>query len=313
MPRQQNTAAQRAREAQRKTGGKYTTLFRNAGAPPKRIAFRDLLTECSTLPEVSVNWGYHPDYEHAGPRMFRSEVLGGPMPYGTVLALAGELSGVNLGAPLGLESHSPLETAIVSCQGRRFELMISQDGVYELCRTTGCLRHPVSTWAIPWCSDHLTRCSADVLFEMAREWGYGCHEAHNRQPDGASGSVEGDSLIRAAVATGAFTEVSKALVEACFEDPDLIDDVYWDAEVAMAVRHGMDREKLRLTKVASAEAARLRKVADGSCAACGQSLARHPQGWSVPPQFCSAECVPASPPQPRPDDPWVVPTAGQSI
>lgn len=305
MPRNQSTAAQRAREAQRKTGGKYTALLRNAGTPPPSVPFRDLLTECSTQPEVSVDWGYHPDYEHVGPRMFRSQVLGGPVPYGTVLALAGALSDVDLGATLRLESYSPLETATVSCEGRRFELMISQDGVYELCRTTGCHHHPVNEWAIPWCSDHLAGCSADALFQMACEWGHSCHETHDPKPDGASGGIEGDLLIRAAVAKGAFTEVSKALVEACFQDPDLIDDVYWDAEVAMAVRHGMDREQLRLTKVANAEAARIRKAVGDSCAVCSRTLSLNPRGLAIPPQFCSAECVPAPPPQkPRPDDPW---------
>ncbi len=310
MPRKQNTAAQRAREAQQKTGGKYTALLREAepGGPPRVFLFRDLLAECSSLPQASVDWGYHPDYEHAGPRMFNSALIGGPVPYGTVLALAGALSGVDLDVELQLESHSSLESATVSCGGRRFSLILSQDLLYELCRTPGCCRHPVDEYAIPQCADHLVECSAQSLFEMAREWGFTRHQAHDGTPGGAGVSVEGELLVRAAVARGTFPKVSTALIEACFEDPNLIDEVYSDEADAMAVRHGMDRELLRLTRVAEAEAAQIRKAAGGSCEACGKGLSRPWGDWVVPPQFCSANCAPTPPPSSRePASPWGAP------
>ncbi|MFF3625443.1 hypothetical protein [Streptomyces sp. NPDC002467] len=306
MPRSQSTAAQRAREAQQQGGGKFTALLRQAagGEPLSTFALRDLLAECSTSPLVVVDWDYHPDYDVRGPQMFDSELMGGPVPYGTVLALAGALSQSAMDAELLVESHSRLEGAVVRCEGRRFNLVLTQEMVYELCRTPRCHHHPVEEFDIPFCTAHLAERSTEELVRMARAWGYAQHETHSNDPGNATTGLEGTLLVRAAVARAAVSETLDVMVEACFQDPNLIDDVYWDADVAMAVRHGMDRERLRLEKEAKAEAARLRKAAGDSCTTCGRTLSRHWPGWNVPPQFCSTTCAPDTPPQPSEGNPW---------
>ncbi|WP_329448863.1 hypothetical protein OG906_37990 (plasmid) [Streptomyces sp. NBC_01426] len=80
--------------------------------------------------------------------------------------------------------------------------------------------------------------------------------------------------MQAAVAQGAFEKVAEALISYCFTASELIDDVHRDGEEAMAVRHGIDRERLRLTKVASKEGARIRLSVELSCVACGAPLTR---------------------------------------
>lgn len=177
MPRKQSTAAQRARETQRTTGGKYTTLLREAaaGGPPKSFPFRSLLAECSTLPEIKVDWGYNDpegDGFFPGPAMFESALLGGPVPCGTVLALAGALSGLELRGDVHVESNAPLGEAIVSSAGRRFRMVLNHDLLYELCRGPGCARQPIEECFIPYCTDHLYQCPVETLIEMASSWGH---------------------------------------------------------------------------------------------------------------------------------------------
>ncbi|ALO13638.1 hypothetical protein AQF52_8057 [Streptomyces venezuelae] len=96
MPRNQSTAAQRARQAQRETGAKYTTALREhtrVDARPAPFTLRDLLTECTTMPEWT---GEHPEVgAEWAPRMFDSVLLGGPVPYATVLLLTGGCVGQN--------------------------------------------------------------------------------------------------------------------------------------------------------------------------------------------------------------------------
>ncbi|MFJ5551198.1 hypothetical protein [Streptomyces sp. NPDC093225] len=297
MPRSQNSAAQRAREAQQQAGGKYTALLRDAEDTklPRAFAFRDLLAECSTSPQITVAWGYDPEYDIHGPQMFNSELMGGPVPYGTVLALAGALSQTEMDTALLVESHRRLESAVVSCDGRRFDLILTQEMIYELCRTPQCRHHPVEELDIPFCTDHLAERSAHELVRMASNWGHTRMEAGSNNPGNASTGPEGDQLVRAAVARATVARVLDRMLEACFGDLNLIDDMYWDADVAMAVRHGMDRERLRLEKVANTEISRIRKAA-GNCAACGRTLSRHSPGWMVPPQFCSTNCAPATAP-----------------
>lgn len=85
-------------------------------------------------------------------------------------------------------------------------------------------------------------------------------------------------------------------LRACFENPNRIDDVFWDASEALAMRQAIDRERLRLEGIALTEARRIR-AATKSCMTCTKPL-RYGVDLSIPPQYCSAGCVPAPPPQP---------------
>ncbi|MFD7095804.1 hypothetical protein [Streptomyces xanthophaeus] len=296
MPRNQNTAAQRAREAQRKTGRKYTALLREAaaGGPPTEFPFRSLLAECSTLPGFQIDWGYDPEGgDFPGPVMFESALIGGPVPCGTILALAGALSGLELRGHLHVESCSHLEEAIVSCEGRRFRLALNQDLLYELCRGSGCSHQPIDEHFVPYCASHLQECHPEELVHMAREWGHTRYEEYAERPGETQTGLEGDHLVRAAVAQGAFTRVAAGLVDYSFTDSALIDDVHgWDSEEAMAVRHAIKRERLRLTRVANKEGHRIRLSVGVCCVACRGSLIGGAGLWPVPPQYCSAACAP---------------------
>ncbi|OEJ21245.1 hypothetical protein AR457_35885 [Streptomyces agglomeratus] len=64
-------------------------------------------------------------------------------------------------------------------------------------------------------------------------------------------------------------------------------------EIAVAVRHAMDREFLRLEKVAQSAAAHIHKLASGSCVSCGGALFLSPLA-NVPARFCSAGCAAGS-------------------
>ncbi|MER5853710.1 hypothetical protein ABT126_44225 [Streptomyces sp. NPDC002012] len=306
MPRNQNTAAQRVRKAQRETGGKYTVLLRGAEASgrPKTFPFRSLLAECSTLPEIRIDWDYDPEGgTWPGPAVFESVLLGGPVPCGTVLALAGALSGLELRGDLHVETHHRLESAFVSCEGRRFQLVLNQDLLYELCRTPRCSHHPVEDWAIPYCADHLSERGPDELINMAREWGHVQSEAYNDNPGGARAGREGDILMKAAASIGACTDVTTALLNACFTNPEDIEDIYGVTEESIAIRHGLETERLRLSKMADKERARIRLSVDSSCLACGGPLAVwNPR--SVPPQFCSTACAPPLPQEEGRPNPW---------
>lgn len=117
MPRHQSTAAQRARQAQRKTGGKYTVELRQAqaGSRPGPFALGHLLTACGT----ALDWtGENPvvDPEWA-PEMFDFAPLGGPVPYSAVLLLLGLLAPTSRSTELELESRNGFHSLIVACSG----------------------------------------------------------------------------------------------------------------------------------------------------------------------------------------------------
>ncbi|TQE33090.1 hypothetical protein [Streptomyces ipomoeae] len=279
------------REAKRTTGSRYARLAREMKqtAQPAARTFRlaELLAECATLPPASVDWGFPEEY---APAVFASSLLGGGVPYGTVLELSGALAKEGPRARVTLESMSPQEEAVVVCHERRFLLVLTQDMVNELCRTPGCSASPVN-WAITWCARHLPGCDTQTLVRMARNWGHGRREDLDRDPARLGESPEADLLIKAAVAQGAFERVRKVLLDACFGDPDLFDDEFWDASEALAMQHALERERLRLYEVALAEGLRIRGTA-GSCTTCGERL----HGWNpdLPPQFC-ASCAPPPP------------------
>ncbi|MFE9743225.1 hypothetical protein [Streptomyces sp. NPDC006477] len=290
MPRRQNTAAQRAREVQSETGTKYTAALREATKGTARVgtfSLQELLTECTTLPRWT---GVHPEVDDEwAPKMFDSALLGGPVPYSAVLRLAGDLAGNGMSAEMRLESRKDFSSVVVACGVRRFEFLLYQDDwICELCLVPGCGRVPISARCVPYCEDeHLAERSGAELVRMARDWGSDRREDCSRTPAAVDPGEAGDQLIAAAVTQGAYFEVSNALLVSCYEERDMIDDVYW-GETAMEVSHAMDREELRMGKVAVTAAKRLQKMIGGHCT-CGAPLLPGPRR-GVPARFCSSSC-----------------------
>ncbi|SCD65434.1 hypothetical protein [Streptomyces sp. DvalAA-19] len=294
MPRHQSTTAQRARQAQHKTGGKYTVELRQAqaGSRPGPFTLGQLLTACGTAPDWT---GKNPVVgPECAPEMFDFAPLGGPVPYSAVLLLLGLLAPTSRSTELELESRNGFHSLIVACSGRRFELALSQDDyVTERCRVPGCELSPVSAHSIPYCAlRHLAARSEGELVEMATEWGNAQHEEFSAQsPAAVPLGEEGDQLIAAAVAQCAFFPVQAALIASAYERPDMVDVVYF-GEQAARVQHAMDTEYFRLMRVAAAARTRIQKLAGGRCA-CGAAL-QIGAGPKVPPQFCSAACATAA-------------------
>ncbi|MDK0525097.1 hypothetical protein [Streptomyces sp. ML-6] len=294
------------RETQKATGLRYTKAARLTSKPAgdrigQSFTLQELLSECATFPPAAVDWGWGPEYKCQGPDVFQSKLLGAAIPFGTVLELAGELSREGRGTPLHLEALSPLESAVVSSGGqRRFKLIITQDSVYELCRQARCSYHPENE-LIPWCRDHLAECDPGVLVETARDWGYAQSEDAGRDPESREGSEGAAVLVRAAVAQGAYPRVVSVLLDACFEPDDMIDEVFWDPKDALAMRQAIDREQLRLGRIAEAEYRRIQKEA-GACVACEKEF-RYGIDMDVPARYCSPGCTPPPPAVAGPD-PW---------
>ncbi|MFF8422968.1 hypothetical protein [Streptomyces sp. NPDC015680] len=309
------------RATQKATGLRYTQAARltpepetgaSAGPAGDRVGqsftLQELLGECATLPPAVVDWGWDPEYEYQGPDVFQSKVLGAAIPFGTVLELAGELSREGRGTLLHLESLSPLESAVVSSSGqRRFKLIITQDSVYELCQQPRCSSHPENE-LIPWCRDHLAECDSGVLVDTARDWGYAQSEDAGRDPESREGAEGAAVLVRAAVAQGAYPRVVSVLLDACFEPDDMIDEVFWDPKDALAMRQAIERERLRLERIAETEYRRIQKET-GACVACGKAF-RYGVDMDVPARYCSTGCVPPPPvaAEPEPDPWWPAPS-----
>ncbi|MFI8515961.1 hypothetical protein ACIGHB_33060 [Streptomyces sp. NPDC085460] len=294
MPRHQNTAAQRARQAQRETGGKYTAELRKTqdGSRPGPFTLGELLTACGTAPDWT---GEHPVVvPEWAPEMFDFAPLGGPVPYSAVMLLLGLLAPASRSTELELESRNGFHSLIVACDGRRFEMVLSQDDyVTERCRVPGCELSPVSVHSIPYCAPrHLAERSEDELVEMATAWGNAQHEEFSaRNPAAVPLGEEGDQLIAAAEAQCAFFPVQAALIASAYERPDMVDVVYF-GEQAVQVQNAMDTEYFRLMRVSEAARRRIQKLAGGRCA-CGATL-QNGAGPKVPPQFCSAACAAAA-------------------
>lgn len=292
MPRNQSTAAQRARAAQRETGAKYTAALRQAtaaGSSPTVFSLRELLAECTTSPEWT---GDHPEVDAEwAPRMFDSALLGGPVPYNAVLLLTGDLAAMGLAAEMTMESRHGFHSAVVACGGRRFELVLSQDDyVTELCLIPGCEHRPVAAGLVPYCEhQHLGERPETELAKMAWEWGHDRRQEFESTPAAAHPGDQGNALIAAAVAQGAFSKVAVELVEGCFGDPDLIDEIYLNDAESTAVRQAIDHEHLRLQERARSAAAHIRKLASGLCI-CGATLHLAPEA-NVPARYCSTRCA----------------------
>ncbi|MFC9734335.1 hypothetical protein ACFWGM_35140 [Streptomyces roseolus] len=88
-----------------------------------------------------------------------------------------------------------------------------------------------------------------------------------------------------------YFEVADMLLVSCYEERHMDEDVHHGL-LAMEVSHAMDREELRMGKVALAAAKRIQQVARGRCA-CSEQVFHGPQR-GVPARFCSRLCVPAS-------------------
>ncbi|MEU3480988.1 hypothetical protein ACI2LO_33270 [Streptomyces sp. NPDC033754] len=221
--------------------------------------------------------------------MFDSVQLGRPVPYATVLLLTGDLAPMGLSAEVVLESRSGFYTAIVACDGRRFELVLSQDDrVHELCRVPDYEREPVSAHFIPCCwYQHLDERPEAEHVEMAHAWGSNRQQECLSRPAAVHPDPKGDYLIAAAVAQGVFHKVSTEFVEACYERPELVDEVSFGEEAA-DVRHAMERKQLRLNGLAMSAFTRLRKVVGELCP-CGSPLLPYPQGRCPP--YRSAACA----------------------
>ncbi|MEU8765031.1 hypothetical protein [Streptomyces sp. NPDC048659] len=297
MPRNQNTASQRAREARRGAGTKYTLAFRTAasaaaggsgGGRSKSFFMRELLAECS----ASSPWtGVHPALSaELVPNMYDSAFLGGPVPNTAVLTLGDMVSALGLSAALTLESRRGFFTANVACEGHRFQLSLDDDNaVVELCRHPACGNRPVAADYIPYCAPgHLAERAPDELTEMAFDWGAYRRTDPVRDAEDITPGHEGVLLVRTAVAQGAFASVADELVTGCFEFPDMVDQLY-SGEKAQAVRDAMQREHRRLTEVAELAAAKIRKEAGGLCV-CGAALLPN---LEVPARFCSIRCATA--------------------
>ncbi|MEU9849219.1 hypothetical protein [Streptomyces sp. NPDC047985] len=307
------------RATQAATGERYVRAARASAGPvngpvdgktdgPERgrvesvFALRELLGECATLPPVEVDWGWDPDFG-GGPDVFYSQLLGAAIPFGTVLELAGQLAREGRGVELCLEALSPLGSAVVSAGQRRFNLIISQDSVYELCGKPRCSSTPEDE-LIPWCREHLAECTPDALVAMAEDWGYAQSDGSDDDLTARGGAEEAVALIRAAVTQGVYERVLAKLLDACFDSEDVIDErAFWDAERALAIRQAIERERLRLEQAAAAEYRRIQKET-GACAVCGKGF-RFGIDMAVPAQYCSPGCVPPPPATAVPDpEPW---------
>ncbi|MET8012909.1 hypothetical protein ABZU86_13285 [Streptomyces sp. NPDC005271] len=256
------------------------------------FSLQELLAECTTSPEWT---GEHPEVDAEwAPRMFDSALLGGPVPHKSILRLTGYLAAAGLSAQMTVESRDGFNDMVVACGGRRFQVLLSQDDwVAELCLIPRCDRYPVAEALIPYCEHrHLAQRSGAELVKMAWDWGHYRHQELERTPAAAHAGDQGNALIEAAVVQGAFCKVAAKLVEGCFEDPDLIDDVYFNDAEATAVRHAMDNEHLLLKQRARSAAAHIRKLAGDLCT-CGKRLYLGPEA-DVPARYCSTQCASAA-------------------
>ncbi|MEU9233512.1 hypothetical protein [Streptomyces subrutilus] len=209
-----------------------------------------------------------------------------------MLQLAGVLAAEAHPAKLTLESLEPHERAVVACSERRFALDLNWSGVDSLCQRPGCDNRPVD-FQIVVCTEHLPQCDVHSLVAITRD--SGCCVESEEDPTLLEGLPESDLLVRAAVGIGAYTEVVQAWLDICFFPVDEIDDVLWNEDRAMAMRHSVERERLRLDRVARKEVRRIRGETS-ICQACGKELL----GWDMQahPLYCSKVCSPAHPPAP---------------
>lgn len=295
-----------ARQEQAATGRRYAAVAREQRAaveqgprPPRTVLLRELMLECLTQPlEIVEDDGDVEYYEE--PARHRSLPLGGLIPCGTVLELVGLLADLGQDTRLTVESWAEGSLGVVVTEGgRRFELRLSQAGALELCRVAQCGSDPVNE-VIDRCHAHLAKASPAELVKFAEEWGFARSDAeHGAKPARRQHDPVAELLVHVATAHGNARAVAEAFVHYALEDPEIIDEAYWDEAEALEMHHAVASEKLRLRQLATAESRRLRGVLK-RCAACGGGLPGHAE-LSFPPKFCSRECVP---PVPKERSPW---------
>ncbi|MEU1439362.1 hypothetical protein ABZ438_35615 [Streptomyces sp. NPDC005786] len=78
--------------------------------------------------------------------------------------------------------------------------------------------------------------------------------------------------MKAGAALGACLDVTTALLKGCFTNPEDIEDIYGVTEESIAIRYGLETERLRLAQLANNERARIRLSLGSSCVACGGRL-----------------------------------------
>ncbi|MFF4105391.1 hypothetical protein [Streptomyces sp. NPDC001903] len=263
-----------------------------------------LLAECATKPAASVDWG-EVIFPEVLPEVFESEIIGGAIPYTSVLSLAGALSTYGPNDELRVEFLDPLDEAVVASRPRRFLITMLTGQVDELCRKPSCHERPVLDRIIEYCEYHLAQSSAQLLAAMAGNLGHVVRMDADDLLERRGGSPEADILIRAAITRGAFSLVRDAFVHAAYMDPSDIDDMFMEESAAMDMRHAIEREQLRLLAVARSEYQSIRNFA-GACRTCGQDLQWRLFDFQVPPEYCTAACAQSAPTAVQALDPWEV-------
>ncbi|WP_420082834.1 hypothetical protein ACN6AT_37575 (plasmid) [Streptomyces sp. JL4002] len=263
-----------------------------------------LLAECATKPAADVDWG-EVLFPEVLPDVFESEIVGGAIPYCSVLALAGALSAYGPNHELRVEFLDPLDEAVVASRRRRFRITILTASVDELCRKPRCHDRPVLNGVVEYCEHHLARCSPEILRDLASDLGsYVCMDAAGTL-ERRGGSPEADILIRAATARGAFSQVRDAFLHGAYMDPTDIDDTFMEQSAAMEMRHAIEREDVRLQEVARSEYRSIRNFA-GTCRMCGQDLRWLLFDLQVPAEYCTAACAQSAPAAVQALDPWEI-------
>lgn len=257
--------------------------------PGDAIVLGDLMAECATFPEVAFAWADPQSDPQWDPEVFASRVLGVVVPVESVLDLCGIMAGEGRGAVLGIESLDRRYCVVLVSRARRFGLFLDRGWATELCPTPGCSAEPIHEH-IPRCHHHLVDCDPDELARAAGEYGWARREELDRDPARMVGDPHADLLARAAAANGAAEPVATAYLDGLF-DPDTINDAHWDPTEALAVRHALERERLRLRRIADRETRDIRSRAR-TCTTCGKELSPWPAPV-VPPRFCALTCVPS--------------------
>lgn len=303
----------RARNRQKREKTKYTQALRSGSvlqdesrpAPltgasegvPRSFLLGDLLTECTTLTTISIEndndeltFGFH------------SQLLGCAIPTGTVLSLAGALSREGIGMRLAVESVSR-PFMVVTPASRwsdpvRLQMGLLEDWTVPLCPTPHCSQSSIVYRSIDRCYTHLAVCNTATLLQMTAWWGQAHRDAHDADPERVGGHRNAALLVKAAVAQGSSTDIIDDLLRTLYEAEEDIEEIIWDEAEALAVRHAIGRERVRLRRIARDEARRLQKAADG-CPACGTApFSPRMEAPPYPPQYCSPRC--AAPEQANP-------------
>ncbi|WP_406291916.1 hypothetical protein [Embleya sp. NBC_00896] len=273
----------------------YTALTRDdlgpcAAQPGDSVVLGNLLVECATFPEAIFEWADREWDPRWVPEVFASRVLGVTVPVGSVLELCGIMADEGRGAVLTVESLTPQCQVVFACHIRRFALFLTQAGAAELCPVPGCSAGPIHEHIFR-CRRHLVDCDVDEPARMAREYGGTRREELDRDPARMAGDPHADLLAKAAAAHGAAEPVNAAYLDGLF-DPEMIDEIHWDPTEALAMRHALEREGLRLRRVADTET-RLIRARIKNCTTCGGGLSP----WAVqavPPYLCAGACVPSA-------------------